>query len=241
MEWCGGKKARLLVVAWGTENPAAAFEAFKNYVADYELVSVEMAPVRQELSKKRAVFLQQLSLATGVFFSGGTQTHIMDAAFENDLVESIRARYRAGLVVGGTSAGAAILSQTMLTGNDNLNSIGLNEAGTAEGLGLLNGAVVDQHFVQRQRQNRMFSVLLKSPERIGLGIDEGTALLVQNGRDIEVVGSGLVSVFQRLEQSLNYQFSLKRSGESFSLLAHSGTVRKPEGRGEACEVSLGNY
>jgi cyanophycinase len=109
------------------------------------------------------------------------------------LADVIRARHRAGVAVGGTSAGAAVLSQSMITGDADLQSLAAGKTTVAPGLGLLPDVIVDQHFLRRQRQNRLTSAVLERPDQLGVGIDEATAAIFQNGT-IEVLGRSAVVV-----------------------------------------------
>jgi cyanophycinase len=96
------------------------------------------------------------------------------------------------VVFGGTSAGTAIMSPRMITGNGDFTVIDAARVETRPGLGLLAGTIVDQHFVKRQRQNRLFALVLASPDDLGVGVDEGAALLVEDSRTGTVVGEGAV-------------------------------------------------
>jgi cyanophycinase len=135
----------------------------------------------------RAAARAALNEATLIWMPGGDQNRFMKTIEGTGLDEIIRARYRAGAVVGGTSAGAAVLSAVMITGDADLQSVTSGRTATAPGLGLWREAIVDQHFLKRQRQNRLISAVIDHPDLVGVGIDEGTAVIV-HGRRIEVVG-----------------------------------------------------
>ncbi len=135
-----------------------------------------------------------LEAATLIWMPGGDQNRFMKAISGTGLDDVIRARHRAGTVVGGTSAGAAVLSQLMMTGDADLKSLASGKTVLAKGLGLLPDVIVDQHFLQRQRGNRLLSAVLDNPSNVGVGIDEATAAIFRNG-GIEVVGRSAVVVF----------------------------------------------
>ena len=116
----------------------------------------------------------------------------MDLLRDRELLEALRERYHAGIVFGGTSAGCALMSSPMITGEGDFTVIDGDKVDTREGLGLLPGIIVDQHFLKRQRENRLFGLVLKWPETLGIGVDEATALLVEDGRHGEVTGKGQV-------------------------------------------------
>jgi cyanophycinase len=135
-----------------------------------------------------------LEAATLIWMPGGDQNRFMKAIEGTGLDEVIRARNRAGAVVGGTSAGAAVLSRLMMTGDADLKSLAAAKTVLVQGLGLLPDVIVDQHFLQRQRNNRLLSAVLDHPTSVGVGIDEATAAIFHKGA-IEVVGRSAVVVF----------------------------------------------
>jgi cyanophycinase len=117
---------------------------------------------------------------------------------DEGLLQAIRARHRAGVVFGGTSAGTAVMSARMITGEGDFTVLDGDKVEVRPGLGLLPGVIVDQHFLKRQRQNRLFGLVLKHPEERGVGIDEGAALVV-HGHEAEVVGGFVMVVDARTE------------------------------------------
>jgi cyanophycinase len=134
-----------------------------------------------------------LERATLIWMPGGDQNRFMKAIEGTGLDDTIRARHRAGAVVGGTSAGAAVLSDAMITGDADLQSLTAGKTTLGKGLGLWPGVIVDQHFLKRQRTNRLLSAVLDRPALVGIGIDEATAVVVR-GDAIEVIGRSAVVV-----------------------------------------------
>ena len=166
----------------------------------------------------RSRFLSQLGAATGVFFSGGDQARIMDVLADAELLRAVRERHARGVVFGGTSAGAAVMSLRMITGEGDFTVIDGAKVVVREGLGLLPGVIVDQHFVRRQRENRLFGLVLQQRGERGVGIDEDTALLVAGGRHAEVVGKGPVMLVDATGPD-QLRITLLRTGQSVDLLA----------------------
>ena len=198
--WAGGASARILVIPWASAEPKESCEAIFDELRPHapgEATCASFATLDAQGKAapldpaKKADTLDRLSRATGVFFTGGDQARVMDAA-DGDTLAALRARYASGVVFGGTSAGTAIMSPTMITGDGDFTVIDGVRVGVRPGLGLLSGVIVDQHFVKRQRENRLFGLILDRPAERGLGIDEATAVLVTDGRRAEVVGAGLV-------------------------------------------------
>jgi cyanophycinase len=130
----------------------------------------------------------ELNAATGVFFTGGDQERIT-ATLGGTLADSELQRLVANraLVLGGTSAGAAMMSGTMIVGGDGA------AVQTGPGLEFLPGVLIDMHFAERGRLHRLLAAVARYPHELGLGIDEDTAILVDGDR-FEVLGSGSVTV-----------------------------------------------
>ena len=192
VEWSGGSSARILVILWSTSEPKKNLKWLREELQPLGPASIEAAPLAPLKPKARALFLAQLGKATGVFFSGGDQARVMDVLRDRELLEALRERYRAGVAFGGTSAGCAVMSSPMITGEGDFTVIDGDKVDTREGLGLLPGIIVDQHFLKRQRENRLFGLVLKWPDTLGVCVDEATALLVEDGRHGEVTGKGQV-------------------------------------------------
>ena len=130
----------------------------------------------------RAAARAAIERATIIWMPGGSQSRFMEAIAGTGLADVIRRRHRAGAVVGGTSAGAAVLSAVMITGDSDLKSVAAGKTATADGLALWPEVIVDQHFLRRQRANRLIAAVLDRPALVGIGIDEGTAVVVRGHR-----------------------------------------------------------
>lgn len=139
----------------------------------------------------------------GVWFSGGSQVRLSNVLNGTKLLDRIKEIYRDGGIIGGTSAGAAVMSELMINGAENRPvregepylSIEGNNIGTSKGFNLIKGVIIDQHFVKRQRENRLISLVIENPEFIGIGIDEQTAILRKPDNTIEVFGNSNVLIF----------------------------------------------
>jgi cyanophycinase len=141
---------------------------------------------------------------TGVWFGGGDQNRLTAVLRGTRTERAIRARFEQGAVVGGTSAGAAVLSALMITGDEIRDPSDSSEAWTRirrgsvaldSGFAFLQNAVVDQHFIRRRRHNRLISVVLSQQPHLGVGIDEGTALIIPPKGPWRVAGASSVLVF----------------------------------------------
>jgi len=137
--------------------------------------------------------LGALERATAVFFTGGDQRRITRVLSGSPAALFLQQRLSKGLVLGGTSAGAAAMSCSMLSEERGPLGSERRWIEQSNGLGFLPGAIVDQHFTERCRLKRLRWAVARQPEHLGLGIDENTAVVVQ-GETFDVLGSGSVTV-----------------------------------------------
>lgn len=217
VEWSGGASSKILVITWATAEEVSSFEGAKKVFAAANPGSVEHAPIRPLDAEKRAKFVGQLSQATGVYFGGGDQNRIMDVLKDEELLKLMRAKYAAGTPFGGTSAGAAVMSDPMMTGDADLKILDGAKVGVRGGLGLIPEVMFDQHFLIRQRHNRLFGFVMKNPRYLGIGIDEGMAVMIENNRNLEVVGPTQVMFIDAKDRKGAMLVNFQRAGERFDL------------------------
>ncbi len=202
----GGPKAVMGLIPTSTSDPKGAYEEWKADL-DKRGIALRLLDVQRREDASRPELLEAAKGCTAFWFSGGDQNRVGDMIVGTPLQQVILERYRAGAVIGGTSAGAAIMSKTMLTGIDHRGQESLEEAGrgayrTREGMGFLPAfCIVDQHFLRRNRQNRLVSLAMDHPGTLGFGIDEATALVVKNGA-ARVLGERKVMVFDNAPMRL---------------------------------------
>jgi cyanophycinase len=188
----GGATARLVVIATASESPA---DREKEYRAVFEGLGVAEAVSlrledRDQANSDHAV--AALERATGVFFTGGDQLRITTVLGGSRADLTLHARLAEGLVLAGTSAGAAMMSSTMILGGKDA-AVSTASVRTGPGMEFLPGVLIDMHFAERGRLNRLLSAIAMFPHELGLGIDENTAILV-DGDEFEVIGAGSVTV-----------------------------------------------
>lgn len=181
----GGREARLVIIptASALADSPAPLQSFAEWKPP-AVASVVRLHTRDRAVADDPAFVRPLTEATGVWLSGGDQS-LLTAAYHGTRVEAeLRRLLARGGVIGGTSAGAAVLSTVMIEG-------GTSVAETGEGFGLLPGVVVDTHFAQRHRLTRLQGVVAKHPACVGIGIDEETAVVV-SGSGFRVLGNANV-------------------------------------------------
>jgi cyanophycinase len=195
VELAGGPDALIAVFPTASERRDTGRYYRKLFTREYGCTRVEIAQVGSRRDALRPDLVALVESAGGIFFAGGDQRRITAALLDTPVGNAVVAASRRGAVIGGTSAGTAVMSQPMITGDGDFTVITGDNVELWPGLGLVQGVVLDQHFVARQRQNRLISVVLEHPELLGVGVDEATAVWVRPDRTFEVLGEGWVMVF----------------------------------------------
>lgn len=194
----GGRKARVIIFPQASarrDTGKEYVELFKSFGAK-DAVSLEFR-TRAEAGTREQVDL--VRKATGIFFSGGTQMRISVTLGGSRLEPELIAAYRRGCVIGGTSAGASILSKTMIANGKGGPSPREGIVQFSAGLGFTDQFVFDQHFRQRDRLGRLMYAVATRPGTFGVGIDEDTAAVVEDESRLSVVGGGCVTVVDGAE------------------------------------------
>ena len=138
--------------------------------------------------------LQRIQEATGIFFTGGNQLRLTTLLGGTPVAKLIRSQNAHGVTVGGTSAGASILSEHMIASGDEGSAMIAGSVRLAPGLGLTNRFIIDQHFRQRDRLGRLLTALAYNPFAVGIGLDEDTAAFIGPDETVEIEGSGGVTI-----------------------------------------------
>lgn len=193
-DWAEQKN--ILIIAWASEIPNETAEDVAASLRPYFAGNFEFALVPPTDQATQLEFSKQLARATGIFFTGGSQTRIMNV-FNNaggaDLESLLKSIYKSGTVFGGTSAGTAIMSLQMITSGTG------SDVQTSRGLGLLsdpqNQFIIDQHFTQRDRRTRLLQAMKNTNTVNGIGVDESTAILVQDRTKLKVAGTNNVKIY----------------------------------------------
>lgn len=189
----GGLRAQIVIITVSTERPQ---EVGDNYIKVLKRLGVEHVRIidvmyREDTSSPS--FLTAIQKATGVFFTGEKQSKITSILKGTEIDRVIHKRYSEGIVVGGTSAAASMMSNTMIVEGEAQTHPRMEIVETDSGMSFLPEVVIDQHFAQRGRLGRLLAAVAKQPDLLGLGIDEDTAVVV-NGKELTVIGEGAVTV-----------------------------------------------
>ena len=241
VELCGGPAARIRVLSAASAMPERAWASYERAFGELGVVDCKPIPIPDREAAESAAVNDLILEADGVFISGGDQNRLMELIWETQAFRALHVAFHLrGCCMAGTSAGAAVMSRTMLAQGP---AVRLPEKDAADldlGLGFVPAAIIDQHFSERGRLPRLLSVLAQRPQMLGVGIDEDTALVIERGTAIEVIGQGAVTLVdgrqmttnadeiesnERLEM-LGMRLHLLPSGHRYSTLPTGNRSRK---------------
>lgn len=225
----GGQSSLLLIIPTASEDRSTNEYYKKLFQSEYNCTNVIGLEIWNRSDAFRPDYVELVNKAGGIWFGGGDQKRIIQILSQTPVLNAIKTRYfQHRLTVGGTSAGTACQTTQMITGNGKLNVIKRNNIELWEGIGLFNGAIIDQHFIARQRQNRLISVILEHPSKIGVGVDEATAIVVYPNDTFSVVGEQWVQIYDASQSQIrngrngnlgvfNLRVHVLQPGDSFDL------------------------
>ncbi len=189
----GGRQAHIVVMTVATDLPGEVGADYRDVFERLGVEDVRIIDTPNREAADRPETLAAMEWATGVYFTGGDQARITSCLQDTACDRCLHQRYAEGLVIGGTSAGAAMMPEMMIVKGDAETNPRVEVVHMDRGMGFLPGVVLDQHFAQRGRLGRLLSALAQQPVVLGLGIDENTAILVK-GDVMEVIGEGAVTL-----------------------------------------------
>ncbi|MEU7908188.1 cyanophycinase [Actinoplanes sp. NPDC049118] len=193
VDLAGGPAAEIVVIATASAEPAVLEAEYAALFSRLGAGRVRALRLETRAQANEPAVIEALATATGVFFTGGDQLRITTVLGGTRTDSALQTLVHAGAVVlGGTSAGAAMMSGTMIIGGDGP-GVARTSVRTGPGLEFLPGVLIDMHFAERGRLNRLLSAVALYPHELGLGIDEDTAILA-DGDCFEVLGTGAVIV-----------------------------------------------
>jgi len=237
----GFGQGKIVVFTMATGVPE---EVRQETLAEYKGLGVEDIAIyhltRDEAVKPDAAKI--LDGAGGVFFTGGDQSRLTAVLLDTPILARLHEMYEQGGVIGGTSAGAAVMSEVMITGDEKRTenedelwqTIEADNVVRVRGFGFVKNAIMDQHFLIRRRHNRLISLVLENPALLGAGIDESTAILVRPDGKWEVLGDSQVFVVDARKAVVSKASSNKLGANDLALhFLLPGDIFDPaEGRAE---------
>ena len=213
---CGGKTAKIGIIPTASELE----DTGRNYEKLFRKLGIRHARVLQILTREdcdKQEYLDYIAAADGLFMTGGNQLRLSTTLGGTKVAQLIRRRNAQGLHVAGTSAGAAFMPEHMIAGGIEGSTPSPDMVTMAPGLGLTNSFIIDQHFRERDRLGRLLTALAYNPFAVGIGLDEDTAAFIRPGDELEVVGSGGITIIDPTNLSHSSMDSARR-GEPVSLI-----------------------
>lgn len=198
LEVSGGKKARIAIIptASNLDDTGSRYEKIFEKLGAADAVALNITS-RAEAGKRE--WLPPLENATGIFITGGNQLRLTTILGGTAIAKAIRKANAHGVTVGGTSAGAAILSEHMIAYGKEGNTPHAGKVALVPGFGLTNRIMIDQHFRQRDRLGRLLTAIAYNPFAVGIGLDEDTAAFIDHHKKLTVVGAGALTIVDASE------------------------------------------
>ena len=191
----GGPPARLCFITAASGDPEGTAAAYREAMENLQARNLSFVHIHEAADSYHPALLQQLQAADGIFITGGDQKRLMGKLWHSPVMQTLHESFRErGICIAGTSAGAAAMSRAMIAQGPAVVAPEKEAISLDLGLNLLPQALVDQHFSQRRRMSRLLSAVAQRADLLGIGIDEDTALLIESGRAIEVMGKGTVTI-----------------------------------------------
>ena len=213
----GGTDASIIIIPTASSIPD---EVGANYIDAFSKLGCSnlfVMDIREREQSEDPEFLDRMRNADCVMFSGGNQSNITQKIGGTSLHKIILERYASeAFVIAGTSAGAMCMSHEMITGGSSTESFIKGAVGMSYGMSLIPELIIDSHFIRRGRFGRLAEAVAKFPNLIGIGLAEDTGLVFKNGKTFEIIGSGMVIVFDARKVKHNNQ-KLVEEGTPMSL------------------------
>jgi len=184
---------QLIVATVASHEPEGYFEVYAEVFGELGLDNLVELYVNERQDALAAKTADILDDAAGIFFTGGDQLRISSQIGDTPIEKFVRKIHERGGLVAGTSAGASVMSETMLVRGSSQESHRIGDLHMAPGLGLMRDVIIDQHFAERGRIGRLLGAVAQNPRVLGIGIDEDTAIMAE-GDAFRVIGAGAVYV-----------------------------------------------
>ena len=213
---CGGKSARISIIPTASDLDDTG-RLYEKLFRKLGIKHAKVLPFETRDDCNHSEYLDYLDKSDGVFLTGGNQLRLSTTLGGTAVAQMIRRRNTAGMHVAGTSAGAAFLPEHMIAGGMEGSTPTPDLVTMAPGMGLTNKFIIDQHFRQRDRLGRLLTALAYNPFAVGIGLDEDTAAFISPREELEVVGSGGITVLDPTDLSYSSMDKALR-GEPVSLI-----------------------
>lgn len=193
----GGKTANVVIIPTASSIPVEVGENYKQAFETLGCKNIHVLDIREKAQSEDPAAIALVKEADCLLFSGGDQSNITKYIRHTRLHEIIQDRYfnDAGFVLAGTSAGAMAMAEEMIAGGSAKESFVKGAVRMKKGLGLLSNVVIDTHFIRRGRFGRISEAVAKFPHLLGIGLAEDTGVIIKNGNECTIIGSGMAILF----------------------------------------------
>lgn len=218
----GGRMATIGIIPCASQEPSVVGDRYYQIFKEMGAPQVQILDIRQPKECDEERWLNILGTCTGIFVTGGDQLRLRDLIGGSKFIAAIKQRIGIGnLVMAGTSAGAAIVGEKMISGGSSGESPNQSLVDLTDGLGIFPELLVDQHFHNRNRMARLMSAIAAHPDKLGIGIDEDTCAAFENDSTFEVLGKGTITI---IDPGKLTHTNYPAAAESSPLSLHNLTV-----------------
>lgn len=218
----GGRMATIGIIPCASQEPSVVGDRYYQIFKEMGAPQVQILDIRQPKECDEERWLNILGTCTGIFITGGDQLRLRDLIGGSKFIAAIKQRIGIGnLVMAGTSAGAAIVGEKMISGGSSGESPNQSLVDLTDGLGIFPELLVDQHFHNRNRMARLMSAIAAHPDKLGIGIDEDTCAAFENDSTFEVLGKGTITI---IDPGKLTHTNYPAAAESSPLSLHNLTV-----------------
>jgi cyanophycinase len=206
----GGLDAKIVVIPAASSIPEEIAENYKDAFKKLGCTNIHILQILERSDSEIPENIELIRTANAVMFSGGNQSNITKKMLGTSMHRLMLDKYRnEPFVIAGTSAGAMCMSHQMIAGGTNKDSFRKGVVDMGKGMGFISQLIIDSHFIRRGRFGRLTEAVAKYPDLIGVGLAEDTGLIIRNEKEFQVIGSGMVIVFDTREATHNYQHILE--------------------------------
>ena len=211
VEEAGGKDAKIIIIPTASSIPVEVGENYLKAFTTLGCKNLKVLDIRSKKDSEKPEFIKAVQEANCIMFSGGNQSKISKYIGGTSIHKILTHRFKndSGFVIAGTSAGAMAMAKEMIAGGSSTKAFLKGAVLMTKGLGLIPQLIIDTHFIQRGRFGRISEAVAKFPDLIGIGLAEDTGLIIKNGNDCTVIGSGMAIVFDGSDLSHNNEKILK--------------------------------
>lgn len=197
VEAAGGIDANIVIIPTASSIPVEVGENYLDAFATLGCKNLSVLDIRSKADSEKQTAINLIKAANCIMFSGGDQSKITNKIGNTEIHKIIKHRYQTekGFVVAGTSAGAMAMSNEMIAGGSATESFIKGAVNMYKGLSLIPELIIDTHFIKRGRFGRISEAIAKFPNLTGIGLAEDTGMIIKNGNECTVIGSGMVIVF----------------------------------------------